>query len=504
MRLGKRRKFRFTQPHKHATPAGMEFLRHVVRLAISTHPMSLRRAHGTLVPLSLVLGISFSLCMTSCIWMKSPRKRLAEARKKISHKYITELHRQEYKTHQGKLDINWSQALNKMYLTNPELIRADYRIEDARQREKQIWKNMIPGLSVGVYDSFTVENLGKAFSDPTIRINSYLSLGNLLDLPKQKYTARLIYIGSQLQAEQTMRQQVIAIYRLFQQQRLLELEKRALDLEGALVQGISGAESSEIVAMQLKHKEALEKWKLNHRQWKTKVGDFFMAGYDQINLRKSGIPNIRYTAKDLNFADTSRWGILQLNLLALEDISDKGRVLEAYLRYLPRASLSVSAPALYSNTSNDSFDPTLTRLSPAMSWSLDTRGVISQQLHRLKREAPLREWRKDKRQRDEIKKLLEGREALTEIQQELAKLRNAMNGYKQAVSSGLVKDPQHAIQTMRTLREREVRLAAKEIEICSSFWLIDESRWRPITKRWLATRKQRTFIRKESRKQKKQ
>jgi len=110
------------------------------------------------------------------------------------------------------------------------------------------------------------------------------------------------------------------------------------------------------------------------------------------------------------------------------------------------------------------------------------------------------QWQKDKRQREEIKKLLEGKEALTEIQAELNKLRKVMASYTDIVRSGLVDDPEQAIQTMRQLREREIRLTAKEIEICSAFWLLDENRWKPITKRWLATREDRTKMRQAAQK----
>jgi len=55
---------------------------------------------------------------------------------------------------------------------------------------------------------------------------------------------------------------------------------------------------------------------------------------------------------------------------------------------------------------------------------------------------------------------------------------------------------------MRRLKEKEVRLMAREIEICSAFWLIDEQRWKPITKRWLETRQQRTTLRKKNSKSK--
>ncbi len=95
----------------------------------------------------------------------------------------------------------------------------------------------------------------------------------------------------------------------------------------------------------------------NVKEWETKVGDFFMDGYASIRLKPEKIPNILYNPTELDFTDTSRWGLLQLNLLALESIAEDGRIIDTYLRYLPRANLNVSAPPLYNNTSGQSFDP---------------------------------------------------------------------------------------------------------------------------------------------------
>lgn len=443
---------------------------------------------------------AFQLMIPSCVWMTSAEKRIEKNKEEISQGFQKELTRQQTRSHQGTLDVSWNQALNKMYLSNPNLIAADFRIVDAKSSQKQVWTNMRPSLSVGASDSFTIDSISDALTNTSFRINSFLSLGNLLELPSTIYERKLIYIGTELSAENAMRQEVIALYRLFQQQRLLTLQKKAIDIEAELVDGITGIEDDEIVSMKLRNKQAKEEWENANRDWKVKVGDFFMAGFDSINLRPGDIPDITYNPNELDFSDTDRWGLLQLNLLALEQIAEKGNFLTIYLRYLPRFTTSISAPALYSNTSNTSFDPALTRITPSLSWSLDTRGTISRQLDRLKRETPVKEWQKDKRQREEIAKLLEGKKALAEVQAELVKLQSAMKTYQEIVQLGLVDDPEKAIDNMRKLREREVALTAKEIEICSAFWLIDEKRWKPITKKWLATREDRTEIRKDAQK----
>ncbi len=427
-------------------------------------------------------------CLGSCVWMKPAQKRLDENRAAISRGFLNELGRQSGGGGQETLQATWPQAMEKMYLSNPDLIQADNQIENARQQQKQLWRNLLPLVGVGVSDHFAIRDIGDAFSSPQLRIHSYLPLGGLLQMPKDAYTRKLFYMGAELQAEHTMRQQVIALYRLFQEQRLLEMEKRAIDLEGQLVGGLSDEDGFEILTMRARHREALDAWETNRRAWNMKVGDFFMGGYGHVNLVPNHLPDISYSLNDLDFSDTGRWGLLQLNLLALEQIAEDGRILEMYLRYFPTPNLSVSAPPLYSSNSTRSFAAESINLSPALNWSLDTQGSLREQFRRLRSDQTIKDWRKDKRQRDEVVRLLQGKQALADIRSELVSLRRAMDGFRKAVGSGLVRDPREAIQTMRKLREMEVRLAAREIEICSSFWLIDEQRWAPITKRWLQTR----------------
>lgn len=452
--------------------------------------------------LSLLCVCSLLTCLlSSCVWMKSTGQRLSEKRQTLTKQYDSELEQVQSSSQGGELEVTWEQAKEKMFLHNPNLIQADYRIVDARNRQKQVWRDMVPGISVGASDSFFIKDVGDAFADPTLRINSYLSLGNLLDLPEKVYTRKLYLIGAKLQAEYTMRQQVIALYRMFQEQSLLKLEKRAIDYEGELLSGIiDGLEGEDLLSMRTQQKEALEVWEKREKQWLVKVGDFFMDQYGKIDLKSLGLPEVSYHPKELDFTDTSRWGLLQLNLLALEQIAEDGRVLDAYFNYLPRINMSVTAPPLYSSTSSTSFDPELIRISPSLSWSLDSRGYIGQQIDRMKRSEVIKDWQKDKRRRQEIVRLLEGKEALEDIQEELTKLQAAITTYGKAVLIGLVEDPQRALQNMRRLREREVRLKAKEITICTEFWLIDEQRWKPITRRWLETREQRTKQRKKAQK----
>ncbi|MGJ8672132.1 hypothetical protein [Rubritalea sp.] len=447
-----------------------------------------------LISLTLLTSIQ-----VSCYVMTSPEKRVSDNRGEIEESFQKELRRQMAGADGGELKVNWNQALEKMYMDNPRLLQADFKVEDAVNQQKRVWTGLIPLVSVGVSDSFELENIDEAFDDINLRVYSYLPLGEVVRLPKQIYTKKLLYMGSQLNAEQTMRQEVIALYRLFQRQYLLELEKRAIMLEGELTKGLVNLEDADALKLRADYLVAYQEWETRYEDWRIEIGDFFMSDYRKVELNYRSLPDISYRTSELDFTDSGRWGMLQLNLLALEKISEDAEILDTYLRFFPSPNFNVTAPPLYSDTANSSFDPEEISFGPSLNWSIDTRGTVSEQLNRIKREKPLSDWRKDKRKREEISKLVKGKQSLLEIQTELKKLRSAMKGYRKAVQSGLVDDPRKAMRTMRSLREREVRLAAKEIEIYTSFWLIDESRWAKTTKRWQETRVIRAKQRKKDR-----
>lgn len=436
--------------------------------------------------------------LSSCSYLKSPKSKVAENREVVSADYQKEIRRQLSPDVKGELKLTWGQALEQMYMSNPTLLNADFKSEDALAEKKRVFTDFIPGLTIGASDSFQVGNIEDAFKNINYRVYSYLPLGQLVKLPKNIYKQKLLFIGSELQAEHTMRQEVIALYRLFQKQYLLDLEGQAVQLENELSRGLVGLEDADAVKLREDAVKSYKDWQDKQEEWRVQVGDFFMNDYEQIKLLRGNLPGITYDPKTLDFSDTDRWGMLQLNLLALEKIAEDAKLLQTYLRYLPTPNFNVTAPSLYNETTGFGFETDDIRLGPSLNWRLDTRGAISRQLNRIKREKPLQDWRKDKRRREEVKKLLDGKDALTEVQKELYETEEVTKGYRSLVKQGLVTDPEKAVRTMRNLRLKQVVLAAKEIEICTSFWLIDETRWTATTKRWQETRKLRAERRKQT------
>ena len=142
LRRSDQEKIPFTLVTLHVKNSLMKSMCHKIANASSTELESKlqRQKTPSAIPAFLSNGVYATACLltiTSCAWMKPANKRVAETRDDISKRFQKELYRQENKTNQGALKITWQQGLNKMYIHNPDLIQADYRIADAKQRQKR-------------------------------------------------------------------------------------------------------------------------------------------------------------------------------------------------------------------------------------------------------------------------------------------------------------------------------------------------------------------------------
>ena len=66
-----------------------------------------------------------------------------------------------------------------------------------------------------------------------------------------------------------------------------------------------------------------------------------------------------------------------------------------------------------------------------------------------------------------------------------------MKEYREVVNQGLVDDLEAALRQMKSYQREEIALLAEEIEINTSFWLLDEYKWTETTKQWKRIRLER-------------
>lgn len=436
---------------------------------------------------SLFLTALVLFTTNSCTYLKGPKRLIADELEIVESEYIAELNRQQNQQLSAKANLTWNQAVTTLLNRNPDVLRANFAIEDSTENMKSVWRNLIPTLRLSLSDSATIENISTLFEDTNLRVSSFIFLSNLLDLPKTVYSNKIRLISAELASEQIMRNQVIALYRLFKEQQLLDLQQQAINYEKELLSAEYEDQNSFAYLKAFEtHKGKSKELSTKRKELVRKVNDLYMTSYTDINLKYSTLPNRIYTSNQLDLHNAKRWGRLQLNLLAIESIADKARVKDLYARYLPDFFLNVSAPALFQSNSNSDFRFEDIRLSPSFSWSLDTRNSIGNAIDRHNREANIRQWSKEKRRSDEISRLLEGKAAIANLERELSDHAVETKEYQELVKSGDLYqvDIRKVISDFIVLKEAEISMRAKIIDISTSFWLLDEHRWGSVSKEW--------------------
>lgn len=412
-------------------------------------------------------------------------KKQNQARKKVEERYQKELLSQLSGKSVSKYTTNWSDAKRDLLELNPKIRKAEFSIDDNIQSRVDVWKSFIPSLSVSLSDSQTFGEIGDLFTDTSFRVSSFFNFGNLIKMPSRLAALKLSKMGLEWKAEQTMRNEVIALYRLFREKELLEYERKAILIERQIIEETTLDYESIAYSDSLEaNQQSLDSIGEKTDAWRESFEELYNVYYTDITLIYSDLPKIHYSPNELDFTDTSRWGVLELNLLSLSAIAEDADITAAYSRYLPTPYLSLSAPPLYSSSSTVDFDVENFRIGPSLSWSIDTKQSIATQIQRLKREKPFKRWEEDKRTATEIRELLKGKRALIDVQRELRNVRVLMNDYRTVLKAGLINDISTAIEKWKGFKSQEIALMAKEVDICTSFWLIDESKWSATTKEW--------------------
>jgi len=422
--------------------------------------------------------------LSSCQYL--PTRQLDKSITRETEEYFAELSKQEAEQKNANQErYNWDQALEQMYTKNTNCRRATFRLEDAKSNERNYWRRFIPSLTASINDRVTLDGLADTFVNPTFRVNSFLSLGNLLSMPKDIYTRKLNTVAAELSEQLAMRQQTIDLYRLFEERRLWEIEGEALNLSKHLIETTEKVDPDAALSRKQQYEQRLLAWKEREERWLEIIGGFYNVRPGKITLIADTAPKIKYSSDKLNFHDTNRWGKLQLKLVALQEVGNDQDLRELYLRYLPRPTLSASAPSIFSNTSNNDFDVGEVALNPGASWRLDTTGTIGQQIKRLKRERPIDEWEKEKRVQSEVQTLLKGRKRLQEAEKEIKAIRSAKKDYIMLVQDNLLDQEIDTILTnLQRLTTQEIALNSEIISISSGYWLIDEAWWTKHQRPW--------------------
>jgi hypothetical protein len=424
----------------------------------------------TIMTAGLVVLVAVSGCL-------SPHKKVAQRLSDVRGQWQTNAVRQAQLPVRA---LDWNAAVASLREGNLKLRRARADVTNAQENVRQIFKNLLPTITVRSGISQSIGEISMtSWDDFFLDFNSFFNIPGLVGLNTSYFAARLSLIRAMTFYELSERDQIIELYKLilaFQEHQearaALEAEERfatavrsADDMTGNVL--LREAENRDLAL--IKESDALQQ----------RAGDLFgNRGWRWI-LSTNGAPTFDYTNNPLPIADTNRIAQLQMRLVAIELVGAWARITGIKLQYWPDLRLFVSGPPVYSRRSGMErfFDADNIRFTADVFWRVDTRGQISRQLRQTRRDQELQIARIRQESLGLIDRLLAAQKILTEVRTEIAEL-NQLIPVVESVAppaefTGIVK----AAETRRSLRDQERRLRRELAELNTLFWFVDEQKW---------------------------
>jgi hypothetical protein len=422
----------------------------------------------------LTASVVMLAAVSGCL---SPRKRLSERMVEVRGQWGTSA------VHQAALPVrvlDWNTAVAVLRENNLRLRRTRVDVTNAQENVRQIYKNLLPTLTLRAGVSQSIGEVAMTtWDDFFFDLNSFFNIPGLVGLNTRLFSARLSLMRAITFADLTERDQLIELYKLivaFQEHQdarvALEIEQRFADAVRS-VDDVSGnvlvreAESRDLALT--KESDALQQ----------RAGDLLGNRRWRWVLSTNGAPRFDYVNDPLPISDTNRIAQLQMRLVAIELVGAWARIVGIKLEYWPDMRLFVSGPPVYSRREGMEriFDAENIRFTADIFWRLDTRGQISRQLRQARRDQELQVARIRQESLALIDRLLAAQKIANDLRSEIAELNQLIPVVESvpppADFTGIVK----AAETRRSLRDQERRLRRELAELNTLFWFVDEQKW---------------------------
>ena len=258
--------------------------------------------------------------------------------------------------------VSWQQAWAMVEKNNLELKQARQTLDDARRKENNTFRNLIPQVNLGYYYSMALFGNNQETYTPNGRfdINIIFSIPELINLPIDYYTAALTTYKAEQNLEQKRRELISRLYKLFREE---EIQIASDGADDDLWQ-----DDPETNAHSIRKQRDLQQ----RERWLQICA--FLNNYEaHWQLHSGSIPRI--TPKDYK-EKMKRPGDVSVTLAAMELEASRLRKLGIALDYWPSLHASFYSPTLF-NMSGGNMGGFMkmddVRLDMNSYFSLDTR-----------------------------------------------------------------------------------------------------------------------------------
>lgn len=426
-------------------------------------------------PLAIVTAsVAILTALSGCL---SPHKKVAQRLADVRGEWQTNV------AHQVNIPartLDWESAVAALRENNLRLRRARVDITNAQESVRQIFKDLLPTLTLRAGVSQSIGELDMTtWDDVFLDVNSFFNIPGIVGLNTRLFAARLSLIRALTVYELAERDLTIELYKLMLSFREHQETRAALGAEQRFAEAVRSVDevTGNVLLRETENRDlALIRESEGLQQ---RAGELFgNRGYRWV-LMTNGAPGLNYESDPLPIQDTNRIAQLQMRLVAIELVGAWARLTGIKLRYWPDLRFFASAPPVYTRRGGVErvFDPEEIRITADIFWRLDTRGQIARQLRQTRRDQELQIARIRQESLLLIDRLLAAQRIADDLQMEIAEL-NQLIPIVESVPppadfAGIVK----AAETRRSLRDQERRLRRELAELNTLFWFVDEEKW---------------------------
>jgi hypothetical protein len=407
----------------------------------------------------------------------SPHKRVDQRTAELRVEWQTNV------AHQTALPprtLDWGSAVAVLHENNLRLRRARADITNAHENVRQIFKDLLPSVTLRAGISQEVGEISMTdWDDIILDLTGFLNVPGIVNLNTRYFAARLAFMRSVTLYELAEREQTIELYKLMLAFQEHQEALAALASEQRFAEAVRSVDE---VTGQVLLRETEGRDLLLIREGDTlqqRAGELFGARSWRWLITTNGAPGFDYQLEPLPLADTNRIAQLQMKLVAIELVGAWARLVGIKLQYWPEFRLFVTAPPVYQFRSGNErvFDTDEIRLTADLHWRLDTRGQVSKQLRQTRRDQELQIARIRQESMALIDRIVAAQRILGDLRAEIAELSQLIPIVESvpppADFTGIVK----TAETRRSLRDRERRLRRELAELNTLFWFVDEQKW---------------------------
>jgi outer membrane protein TolC len=407
----------------------------------------------------------------------SPRTALDQQEQRLA----AELGAQWAETGQPAVrEIAWPEAVALLREQNLELRRQRDAVITARERLRQVSKDLLPGAALTGNVTKALTQLGDLNGDDaSLSLYAFLNVPGLVQWRIRHYGAELELIRAGWMLELKTRELTIQLRELYLRAALLEQRRANL----ALAEPWQGTGplplTLDTTSPALEREGTL--WGLRREEdvLQSAIAELLGDSAPRWRLSAAGLPAFTYVDSSPALEDTARFGRLYRQLQAADLEGARLRQRGVKLRYWPDLTLNLSGPPLYQvsggHTPGISADQVFVTLGSSV--NLDLHGAIAQQLRETKRDFALLEAQLREQNARTLQGLRQARDALALNTRRLQLTESRLDALRGLPGTFNPARARENLERLLALDQQRTSLLLERTQLEALFWILDETQW---------------------------